>query len=374
MGRIVTSSDRTPKGNTGMTALTAGTGNDDRSYVFPDIGFDFYYNGTNVRASIYSSGNSWVGFGSATEHLDINRRDAKSLHVYYINEVENGKTVFRIRWEGSAVYNSGLLDLAWELIFYDDNTLVLVIDLVPSNTGTNSFVNPSGTNLTFSYTTGKSYVFLPTGTTSGTLYTLTEGYYVQTTVRYLVDDGTSGIKHWDNTNSTWTKVGDEPVTEDMFLTYGDTVFNISRTGLTLTNPTLLCFVQDLNEGDHSIKETLTPPYRPIIQNFDYSIPTGIKSVVLTSTVSGNSKILCAASIDSGTTWQVFNGTIWSTIDISSLSTFETNGITPTALNAITQAQWATLVGSAEVIRFAYYFKQTVSTETCLIDEMRVNYV
>jgi hypothetical protein len=370
----IISTDRTPKGNTGMTALSTSLNNDDGSFVFPDIGFDFYYNGVNVRTTIYSSGNSWMGFGSATEHLDINRRDARCHYAYYIVEQENGKDVFRIRWEGYSVYsNTTAIDLSWEVILYNDNTIVLVVDQVPGSTGTNTFLSQGNGTLTFAYTTGKSYVFSPAGL-SGTSYTVTEGSYQQIVKKYLMDDGANGIKHWDSTNNTWVKVADGPINESMFATYGDVSVNLSRTGLVLTNPTLLYYVQSLTEGDHTLHQICIPLYRTVVQNFDYNTGTGIKSVVLTSTVSSTSLLDILVSIDSGITWKAFIASTWTVVDITNLPAIETSAMTPTILNAITQAQWLTLVDANATLRFAYYLKQVNVTDTVSIDEIRVNYI
>lgn len=376
MGLIIPSS-REPLGNIGMSIVAESQNTDEGTFVFPDIGFDFYYKGVNVRSNIYSNGNSWVGLKSTSQlsqDLNINYRDARCHCAYYKTEQENGKTVFRIRWEGYSVYNeTSSIDLAWELIFYDDNTMVLVIDKVPVHTGTNTFDSAGNGTLSYDYLEHKSYVLQAQGT-EGTNFTLTEGSYIQKIFYYLIDDGANGIKHWDDATSSWIKIGDGPVTEEMFTTYGNVIFNTSRTGIILTNPTLLTYTQNLTEDNHSLKETLTPPYRSIVQNFDYAIPTGIKSAELTTILSGESSIKVAVSIDSGNTWKVFNGSSWFSIDITDLVAFDTNGITPEVLNAITQTQWTDLIGSITTIRFAYYFKQVLSTDSCAIDTIRINYI
>ena len=72
-----------PKGNAGMTLISSR--NDDSTVSFPDIGFDFKYNGSPVRI-IYSTGNTWIGFGTASEHLTINRKDTSVNNLYYKKE------------------------------------------------------------------------------------------------------------------------------------------------------------------------------------------------------------------------------------------------------------------------------------------------
>lgn len=151
--------------------------NDDNTVSFPDIGFDFYYNGINCRTTIKTNGNSWVGFTGGTEQLKINRRDAGADNIYYVQETVNDKPTFRIRWEGHGVYSTwGTLNLVWELILFNDSAMVLVIEQIP-NTGTNSFVNPTLGTTTLTLENNESYAFIP-GQEQGKAYIVKEGSYI----------------------------------------------------------------------------------------------------------------------------------------------------------------------------------------------------
>lgn len=365
---MILSSFKTLKGNAGMTLF--GTRNDDGTNVLPNIGFDFMYNAVNVRAAINISGNSWVGFGSATEHLLINRRDASYNNLYWIKEIENNSPVFRIRWEGNSNYSSyGSNDLVWELTLYNDNAMVLVIQATPKN-GTDSFVSkgPSGT-IGCNFQTGKSYVFFPT-ILGGKSYIVQEGSYKITTQVFLMDDGENGLKAWNG--STWTKVADPPVTEDIMKANGTTTLPISRNGIILTNPTLLMWTDDLRGIAFRTRTTGTPTPKLIKQTTDYSIPSGIKNVVVTVNLTGSSDIKMVCSVDQGTTWKAWNGS-WITVDMSSIINVKNNGMIASALNGVTTAQWAALVVSAQVVRFAYYMEQAAIGDSCSVDKIRVNY-
>ncbi|MBU3100657.1 MULTISPECIES: hypothetical protein [Clostridium] len=356
------------KGNAGMTLF--GAHNDDVTNVLPNIGFDFIYNDINVRSAINISGNSWVGFGSATEHLLINRRDASYNNLYWIKEVEDNRPVFRIRWEGNSAYSSyGSNDLVWELTLYDDNAMVLVIQAIPKN-GTDSFVSKgsSGT-ITCNFQATKSYVFFPT-VVGGKSYIVQEGSYKIITQVFLMDDGGNGLKGWDG--STWTKVADPPVTEDIMKANGIAVLPSSRNGLILTNPSLLMWTDNLSEVVLRTRTTGIPTPKLIIQTSDYSIPAGINTVVITVNLTGSSVIKIVCSIDQGFTWKAWNGS-WISVDVSAISNVKNTGMIASVLNGITAAQWATLGANYQELRFAYYMEQAAKGDICNIDKIRVNY-
>lgn len=364
----VISTYKAPKGNAGMTLF--GTRNDDSTVQLPDIGFDFMYNGVNARAAIYTSGNTWVGFGSSTEHLDINRRDASYNNLYWIKETENGRPVFRIRFEGQGSYsNWGANDLVWELTLYNDSAMVLVMVATPK-TGTDSFntQGPSGT-VSCNFQVGKSYVFLPTQS-GGKAYTVQEGSYAQVLQKFLIDDGTNGIKGWNG--STWTKVSDGPITEELFRAYGNDSLQSSRSGITLTNPTLCVWTDDVN-ANMSLKQTACPTPKLLKMLSDWNIPTGIKSATATANTSGSAVVKILVSVDSGVTWKAWNGSTWATVDTASLATVEANAMTANVFTGLTTAQWDALIGTIKIIRLAVYLKQTATSESCSIDDIRINY-
>jgi hypothetical protein len=366
---MFSSSIKVLKGNTGMTLF--GTRNDDSSVLLPDIGFDFMYNSVNVRSAINTSGNSWVGFGGAIEHLDINRRDASYNNLYYVNETENGKPIFRIRWEGQGYYNSwGANDLVWELILYNDNSMVLVMESTPKN-GTDSFVSQGADGtIACNFQVGKSYAIIPTQP-GGLSYTIQEGSYVQFVRKYLIDDGANGIKAWNG--STWGKVADAPVTEDIMKNNGTVTLSASRNGIILTNPALLMWTDDLSGISHHLKTTAAPTPKLIKQIIPYSTATGIKNVITDVNITGSSVIKVICSVDGGVSWKTWNGSSWIVVDTSTIANVKTSGMLPDAVAALISTQWLLLVGVEGDIQFGYYMEQVATNENCYIDRVRVNY-
>ncbi|KZL93979.1 hypothetical protein [Clostridium magnum] len=362
-----------PKGNSGMTSVSSH--NDDNTVSFSDIGFDFFYNGVNCRTTINSNGNSWLGFTGANEQLKINRRDAGADNIYYAKETVNDKPTFRIRWEGHQSYSTwGTLDLVWELILYNDGAMVLVIEKIP-NTGTNAFENPTlgTTNLTLE--NNKSYAFVPQQD-RGKAYTVQEGSYIQTNIKYLMVDG-NDIKHWDTASSSYVKVAELPLAADKFQTYGDYSYRKERTGITSSAPSLKIWSPLAEMPAPKVTQTIKP--KPIIVSmkddisFSEAYIKDIMNAVITSDNIGSGIIAFIVSTDSGVSWKTCNGSSWVLVDITNIQDVKNKGMSVTILQGITEAQWTSLGISNKKIRFAWYMEVTSSTDILKLKQVRVNY-
>jgi len=364
----VTTTIRAPKGHVGMTLF--GTHNDDATVVLPDIGFDFFYGGVNRRSTIQVCGNSWLGFSASTSELKISSSDNSYNSLYYINEIENGVNVFRIRFEGNYAYSSwGSNNLVWELILYNNNCMVLVIEATTKQAA-DAFDTKGGSGVA-NWAAASSYSFFTTQS-NGTAYVITTGSYVQRVTKFLIDDGIDGIKHFNGT--TWVKVGDLPLTEDMFRAFGDDNLTTSRNGLILDAPTLHYWSESAGDALHQLKQVIVQKPKLIKQIVDYNITTGVKSVAYVVTATGTSLIRPIVSVDSGVTWYTWNGTSWIVIDSTNLAAIAASTITSSSINTITSANWNLLVGTSKVIRFGWLLKQVVSTESCNVNYIMVNYL
>lgn len=165
----------------GMTILRNNTAQDDGVDTVTGVDW-FTFNGV-AASKIYVSGNSFVGFGTNSEHLKICRRDGKMWYLYR-QEGTIGNTKFlKIRWQGYTLYSqtSATYALVWELFLFDDGGIYLNLVTVPTNSGylgTSQLVcGPNTYNFAVAASTPVDYSFLPDG--SGGFELLEEEYPVQ---------------------------------------------------------------------------------------------------------------------------------------------------------------------------------------------------
>ncbi|KOF56114.1 hypothetical protein AGR56_04110 [Clostridium sp. DMHC 10] len=361
-----------PKGNSGMTSIS--THNDDGTINFPDLGFDFFYNGVNCRTTIISNGNSWIGFTS-NEQLRVNKRDAGADNIYYAKETVNGKLTFRIRWEGHQSYSSwGTLDLVWELILFNDSAMVLVIEKIP-NTGTNSFENPTLGMITLTLENNKSYAFIPQQD-QGKSYTVKEGSYIQANIKYLIVDG-NDIKHWDASTSSYVKVSELPLTADKFQTHGDDACHKERTGIISTSPILKIWSSSSEMPSPKITQTIKP--KPVIVtmkddiSFSEAYINDIMNVVVTLKNTGSGIIVFIVSVDSGVTWKAWDGSSWILVDVTNMQDIKSKGMTVAVIQGIAEAQWTSLGLLNKKMRFGWYMEVTTSTDVLKLKQVIINY-
>ncbi|MCX7904152.1 MAG: hypothetical protein N2486_06540 [Caloramator sp.] len=380
----IVASPAQPKGNIGMTLF--GTNNDDSTVTLPDMGFNFYYNATVVR-QLRTSGNTWVGFGSATEHLKINRRDASYNKLFFALETEGGKKTFRVRFEGNGVYSQwGINDLIWELTLFETGVMRLVIEKIP-NTGTNSFDNPNVGTQTLTLNNGSSLIFFP-GTADGKNYTIYyNSNYVPTNEKYLMVDD-EGIKIYSS--GLWSKIANLPLTEEMFLSFGLDNIPQSYAGIT-GNPKLYFYSDDdtkkANPAKYILetKEVVTSKPKVIKQRSDFLIPSGknISNITVDTSfvrrdtsgnpISTNGAIKLAISFDGGNSYHTFNQTSGSfeRIDINNLNAFLNQGINVNALNQLNYSELNQLLTENRTIRFAYLIYKPTLDDVCKLKKIKI---
>lgn len=362
----ILATDAVPKGNTGMTLLASN--NDDGNIKLPNIGFDFMYAGTNIRNAIYVGGNCWVGLNGSNARIGINGRDTKAVSIYGVAETVDGHSTYRVRWEGWSTYNKGgVNDIIWEMTFFDDGTIQLICASTPeASNNVNRFYNPySGGWLNFTWANGYSYVYKPTESNPNN-YTLQRGSYVQFVPKFLIEDGSYGIKYWNSDISEWLYAADGPATVEMFNTYGTIEISASRIGLFDSKPKLLYYKNDTSPTTKTVKEIFAPSKRVIKQNTDIEVPAIIDRFGIYAEISSGAKILIAFSIDSGETWKSYHGGSWIAIDIEDLNDFEDKGMIPSTVNGLSASQVHAL-GYFEKIRVAHLFSQSAVSDICKIN-------
>ncbi|WP_373898819.1 hypothetical protein ACER0A_004850 [Haloimpatiens sp. FM7315] len=386
----VTSAITLSKGNQGMVLF--GTRNDDSTVTLPDIGFNFNYNGTAIR-KLYTSGNTWIGFGVESEQLCINRRDASYNNLFYAKEVEHEINLFRVRFEGNNSYvimeNS---DLIWELSLFETGIIRLVIEKIPNN-GTNTFVNPGIGTQTLTLVEGKSYIFTPLDL-AGKNYVIQEGSYISCVSKYLMVDS-EGVKNYQTINGvpTWIKIGELPLTKDMFKTFGVDTIPASMEGLVDSSPALYYYTDNPevkeNKKDYKfqILETVTSKPKVLSQISDFYIHEG-KSIsrieVIFSyankdsngnDITTNGKIKIALSVDEGVSFLTYNSSSakFEVIDINNTAAFLNNGITPSSQLNIDYEALNNLLNTKRKLRFAYIFQKPTLNDICKLRKLKILY-
>ena len=378
-----------PKGNSGMTLY--GSSNDDTTVSLPEMPFGVKYNNTEFKV-IYTSGNSWIGFGGGAEHLRINRRDASYNRLYYANETEYGVRVFRIRFEGNSYYSSwNTNDLVWEFTIFEDGVFRLVIEKSPNN-ASDGFTDPSLGSQTFTFTTGKSYVFIPQNE-AFTSYLVQEGSYIPCANKYLMEDE-EGIKSYTTIDgvSAWVKIGEAPVTFQMFNEYGSDTLPISMEGLKNTpklhyytdNPNIIA---EKEKYVFEVKQVVTSRPKLVIQCTDFIILPGrtVKQIVAAVSlvrknssggdISTEGKIRLAFSIDGGNSYYTYNKitAAFEPISISNITEFMASGILPSDLPVIDYTAFNLLVAKDRTLRFAYLLEKPSLTDVCKLKAVKIFY-
>ena len=151
----------------GMTVLRNNVGQDDGVDTVTGVDW-FVFNGVAAK-KLYVSGNSFVGFGSSSEHLKVCRRDGKMWYLYRQEGYIGATRFLKIRWEGYTYYSStsSSYALKWELFLFDDGGLFLNLITVPSESnymGTSALTCGSNTYAyTVNVSTPSQHSFIPQG-------------------------------------------------------------------------------------------------------------------------------------------------------------------------------------------------------------------
>lgn len=209
-------------GVTNMTVLRNNSKNDD-STVSYSTGIDWFVFNTLVCSTIYSSGNSWIGFGTGTEQLKVNRRDTAVYYEYKETGTIQGIKFFKFTWRGYSAYNQtgSSYAQAWDFYLFETGHIFLNFWQVPTSqlTGTNSLICGSQT-VSFSVTSGTpcQYTFTPSDAERGTGWSVAAGQpnlsqyassgnaeYAITSIRG-VDGICNGVLYWDSDVPTDTSV------------------------------------------------------------------------------------------------------------------------------------------------------------------------
>lgn len=299
-------------------------------------------------AQIYCSGNSWLGFGSNSEHLRVNRRDAKMYNLWREEGTLYGYYHFiRIRWNGYTYHGTTADDyrITFDVVLFDTGDIYLhMVDIPTSyNDGTNEL--SAGTAYSYTYSSESPNVSFYKQE-DGSFTVVNEEIQIQPPFdrKYLIKDSETG-NLYNITDRTLVQIPVSEVTANVFRQYGMDEISDSALLLGIHKPVILYWQDsDMELPEKKVVVKAVPPEQNIMTEIDLSDEsiTGITGVNIE--VSGEPVFSC--SFDDGSTWSVHNGTDWVTIADG------VAGMDADALKAITSEQWnaATADGSFFVFR------------------------
>lgn len=147
-----------------MTLVSWSSDDGTTSFNVP-TGFEWFFNTANI-ATIYISGNTWIGLGRSSEDVKVNRRDTY-IQQYYWQLIDLGRNkLLKIRWEGWSPYSSrdDAHKFIWELFLIDNGDAYLHLvskGASASWDGQNTFNDLS---YQFNDSVNKNVSFIRTGT------------------------------------------------------------------------------------------------------------------------------------------------------------------------------------------------------------------
>ena len=325
-------------GTTNMETLRNNTKQDDGTDSITGVSW-FTYNGT-VASTIYASGNSWIGFGSSSEHLKVNRRDGALYSLYR----EEG-TLYRyykflkIRWEGYSTYSqtTATYAISYDVILWDTGDISLHMISIPSsyNNGAYSLAASSTYNYTVS-AASPDVTFIKTDS----------GFEVSNSVislippperRYLIRDAQT---YYTVSNNVLAEVAISELTSESFLNYG--VEDIPAISLltNLTKPEILYWTEDSDSGavEDGLIITGTPPL-PQILYYETQDMSAYSAIRKAETVASDDAVF-TITFDGGQTWKYYNNEAWNT------ATTELEGMTAFTIKNLSESVWGEVSTSA----------------------------
>jgi hypothetical protein len=187
------------------------------------------------------------------------------------------------------------------------------------------------------------------------------------TNRYLY--GKPDGKVYMEDSGALVEIGTQPVTEEMFLTYGNTSLNTTLIQET-SHISVYFYTPQETSYSYQLNAIVTYVGKTVTQIEDFDTPTISKVIVTASSLPTDATFLMLFSVDSGTTWWSHASNEWVQ---STLDDISTSGMTITYTASLTATQWAALLGSNTTLRVAYYLEQATAANKIKIEQIRINF-
>ena len=321
-------------GTDNMEVIRNNNPNDDS--VDSITGVDWFTFNNKIVSIVYVSGNTYFGFGENSEHLKVNRRDAKVYYIWREEGEVHGHKFLKIRWKGYSYYSqtSSSYLLEYDVVMFDDMSILLHMINIPtsSNDGTYSLTNSAGT-VTYTVTTENPNVtfIYNTSTNAYTVVNNIQEFYDK---KYLIES--AGV-YYNVVEGVLNALPISILSASSFQQYGLDAVPSGELLVSLASPSIL-YWQDSSDPVPSLvaNVTATPVPQIIISDEIVVLHNSIKGIASTTcTYTGNP--LVAVSFDGKNTWKYISETNWI------VASGETEGMTMDVLSAITTEQWASQI-------------------------------
>jgi hypothetical protein len=325
-------------GTDNMDVIRDNNANDDGTDSV--TGIDWFTYNNKVASTVYVSGNTWFGFGENSEHLKVDRRDAKVYSIWREEGEVHGHKFLKIRWKGYSYYSSTLSSylLEYDVIMFDDMSILLHMVNIPTsyNDGTYSLTNSAGT-ITYTVTVESPNVtFVYNSSTN--LYTAINGIQEFYNVKYLIE--AAGV-YYNIADGALNELSISDLSANIFEQYG--VDKIPSVDLLagLNSPSILYWQDSSNTVPLIVANvTATPVSQIIISEEIFIINPSIKGIA-GAVCEYEGSPLVAISFDGKLSWKYFVGdTDWVT------ATEDFEGMAIDKLATITTEQWVSQIEQA----------------------------
>lgn len=347
-------------GTTNMEVIRNNTKNDDGTDKITGVSW-FDFNGTTAN-DIYVSGNSWLGFGSSSEHLKVNRRDGAMYYVYREEGTLYGYYNFlKIRCSGYSRYNYSTSSYAieYDVILWSTGDISLHMIKIPTsyNTGTYSLVSSS----TYSYS-------VSTAAPDITFKKTDSGFEVSNTVielelpynkGYLLRQGTD---LYTVVNGVLQKLEITELSASVFLNNGfKSLQEVISVIKELINPEVLYWTDTDKSFSNLIIEGA--PFLPVeVISKTEMIPDGTSISIIEALATDD--VLFSISCDDGKSWMYYNGIEWKE------STSLNEGMNSSVVNSVNSTNWNLVIGVSN----SYKFRYVLFGEESMVECVAVKYV
>lgn len=299
-------------------------------------GIDWFTFNNKIVSTVYVSGDTWFGFGENSEHLKVDRRDAKVYSIWREEGKVHGHKFLKIRWRGYSYYSSTSSSylLEYDVVMFDDMNILLHMVNIPTsyNDGTYSLTNSAGT-ITYTVTTESPNVTF-VHTTSTNAYIVVNNIQEFYDKKYLIES--AGV-YYNVVEGILNTLPISILSASAFEQYGLDEAPSGELLISLTSPSIL-YWQDSSDPVPSLtaKVTALPVPQIIISDEIVVLHNSIKGIASTTcTYTGNP--LVAVSFDGKNTWKYISETDWI------IASNETEGMTMDVLSEITTEQWASQI-------------------------------